>query len=97
MHHDLKLGAYLVFTDKAPQFKKSLELKVPLEEFMIGQIIGILEEDQRLILIEVFPHKKFQFKSKINFGTPFIYLDDLKESSFFKFALLFTNFIKILQ
>ena len=64
---------------------------------MIGQIIGILEEDQRLILIEVFPHKKFQFKSKINFGTLFIYLDDLKESRFFKFALLFTNFIKILQ
>lgn len=97
MHHDLKLGAYLVFTDKAPQFKKDLKLEVLLEKFMIGEIIGILEEDQRLILIEVFPHKKFKFKSKINFGTPYIYLDDLKESTFFKFALLFTKFVKFLQ
>lgn len=70
MHHDLKLGAYLVFTDKASQFKKNLELKVPLEQFMIGQIIGILEEDQRLIMIEVFPNQKFHFKSNIYFGTP---------------------------
>lgn len=44
---------------------------------MVGQIIGILDEIQGLIVIEVFPHKEYQFKSKIDFATPFVYIDDL--------------------
>lgn len=44
MHPDLKLGAYLVFTAKAPQFKEEVELKVNLDIFMVGRIIDILDE-----------------------------------------------------
>lgn len=56
---------------------KTLILEVPLKMFMVGQIIGILDEMQGLIVIEVFSHKKYKFKSKIDFATPFVYIDDL--------------------
>ena len=44
---------------------------------MVGQIIGILDEMQDLVVIEVFPYKKYKFKSEIDFGTPFVYVDEV--------------------
>ena len=35
-HFDLRLGANVVFTDKAEQLRKDLELEVPLEKFMVS-------------------------------------------------------------
>lgn len=94
---ELKLGEFVVFTEYATKFQEELELDVLLEPYMIGKIIGILNEAQRLVILEVFPRKKYNFRSNINFITPFIYLDDLEGSSFYKFVLFIENLFETFQ
>ena len=94
---NLKLGAYVVATDVAPQFKKEIKLDVELLPFMVGKVIGILDEAQMLVLIEVFPKRSYFYQSKINYVTPFVYLDDLNPSISFKIKFLLEDFFQIIQ
>lgn len=62
---EIKLGAYVVATSKAHQFKvlllkEELKLDVELNPFMMGKIIGIIDESQYLVIIQIFPNKVYK-------------------------------------
>ena len=75
-------------TQSAPQFKNEILLDVDLQPFMVGKIIGIINEGQKLVVIEVFPKRKYIFHSQIYHGTPFVYLP----FSLYKIQLLLEDF-----
>ena len=93
----LTLGAYVVATNAAPQFKKDMKLDVELLPFMVGKIIGILDEAQCLILIEVFPKRSYIFQSQVNYVTPFVYLSEFKNSILFKIKFFFEDIFLEIQ
>lgn len=56
---------------------------------MVGKLIGVINEPQKLVVIQVFPIRtKFVFNSQITYLTPFVYFDELDGSTLFKFYLL---------
>lgn len=94
---NLILGAYVVATNAAPQFKNEIKLDVELLPFIVGKIINILDEAQKLVLIEVFPKRRYIFKSQVNYITPFVYLNDLKPPIPFKIKFLFEDVFQMIQ
>ena len=39
---------------------------------MVGQVVAIIDEMIYEVLVEVYPNKRFVFKSDMNFITPFV-------------------------
>lgn len=80
------LGAYVISTNLAFTYKEEMKLDsdVDFQPFMTGKVIGILDEGQKMVVIQIYPkRKKFIFKSQIEHFTPFVYLDELENSNFF--------------
>jgi len=44
---------------------------------MVDQILGIINESQHVVLVEIFPEKFHKFESEFNFLTPFVYMEDI--------------------
>ena len=74
----IKLGDWVVATENCGILNEDLEKHPKVETFMVGQIIGIINEMIYEVLVEVYPNKKFVFKSDMNFITPFVSCDTFK-------------------
>ena len=95
---NIKLGAYVVSTNVAPLFKKESKLDVDFQPFMVGKLIGVINESQKVVVIQVFPTKpKFLFNSQLTYLTPFVYLDELEGSTLFKSYLLLYDAFQSIQ
>jgi len=75
----LELGEYVVATNSCETLNTEFDLDTKIEQFMIGEVVGIIDETIYQITVRVYPNKKFFYKDDCFFLTPFVLLDDVRE------------------
>ena len=107
----IELGGWVVATENCVDLNENLnqyqkilnENKPPkLEAFMVGQVVAILDEIPHQVLIEIFPKKRFLYKTENTFITPFVSFKEVdgplyESPRFYGNILNIVDFLKILK
>ena len=72
VRHGLELKQKVVATRSLP------DLDNRICQYMIGEVVGIINEAQHIILLKMLPNERFDYDPKIEFTTSFVCLSDFQ-------------------
>lgn len=75
----IELGQSVVATESCDILNDEFKLNPKIEQFMVGKIIGIIDESIYQVIKRVFLNKRFVYKTDLAFITPFIDLEEVSE------------------
>lgn len=75
----LELGQRLVATNSCDMLNIEFDLETKIEQFMVGEVVGIIDETIYQITVRVFPNKTFIYTDDRSFLTPFVLLEEVSE------------------
>lgn len=81
----LEIGDSLFATESCDMLNAEFELDPKIEQFMIGEVAGIIDETIYQITVRVYPNKNFIYTADRFFLTPFVLLEEVKSSNWPKF------------
>ena len=73
----IEFGQYVVATDSCDILNDEFDLNPKIEQYMIGEIIGIIDESIYQVMIQVFPNKRFVYKKDFTFITFFVDIEEV--------------------
>jgi len=73
----IEIGDYLVATESCDILNVEFGLNPKIEQFMVGKVVGIIDETIYQVTIQVFPHKRFVYTNGFTYLTPFAPLDEV--------------------
>ena len=79
----LELGEYVVATNSCDMLNTEFDLDTKIEQFMVGEVVGIIDETIYQITVRVYPNKQFIYTEDCFFLTPFVLLEDVREEMSF--------------
>ena len=85
MIQGLEIGDSLVATESCDMLNTEFELDSKIEQFMIDEVAGIIDETIYQITVRVYPNKHFIYTADRFFLTPFVLLEEVKSSNWPKF------------
>lgn len=75
----IELGQSVIATESCDILNEELKLNPKIEQFMVGEIVGIIDESIYQVMVQVFLNKRFVYKTDLKFITPFIDLEEISE------------------
>jgi len=73
----LGIGEYVVATESCDILNEEFDLNPKIEQFMVGKIVGIIDETIYQVTIQVFPEKHFVYTNGLTYLTPFVPLEEV--------------------
>ena len=89
-------------TDNCKALNKEFPLIPKIEPFMVGRVVGIIDEKRYLVTVQVFPNKSFVYKKDRTFLAPFISFQNVGSSTWPRFKrpsrqLIEKYFVKVIK
>lgn len=76
MIRGMEIGYCLVATESCDILNDEFDLNPKIEQFMIGEVVGIIDETVYQVTIQVFPNKRFVYTNGMTYLVPFVPLEE---------------------
>ena len=77
MIRGMEIGDCLIATENCDIINAELNLDPKIEQFMIGEVVGIIDETVYQVTIQVFPNKRFVYTNGMTYLVPFVPLEEV--------------------
>lgn len=77
MIRGMEIGDCLIATESCEIINDELNLDPKIEQFMIGEVVGIIDETVYQVTIQVFPNKRFVYTNGMTYLVPFVPLEEV--------------------
>jgi len=77
MIRPIEIGECLVATERCDILNDEFKLNPKIEQFMVGEVVGIIDETVYQVTIQVFPNKRFVYTNGMTYSVPFVPLEEV--------------------